>query len=197
MRKIRIKIKDETLKQLRERAVSRQLTQRERSRNIRGIKYHGIDRDGDFKFSCSSEDGSTRYTQYFRFFDLPKLTEVDRKSVLNMLETSDVGVSSNDPSFLYWGGAYNATRGGWNIATENRGLNNPNRELKQNFTLSKHLIAVSRSLPFFWNTMIKDIQAWLDKYGQKEPEQTLEEKQVEPSKEVEEETENLAPGEEE
>lgn len=180
----RRKLLDETIKELRDRSNSRQVTQRIRAKKINGIRYHGIDEEGDIKFTSNSQDGSKTYTQYVRFHDLKDMTEFGRDDVLNMLRNSDVGVSCNDPSFLYWGGAYNATKGGWNIAREDRGLNDPNKALKQEFTLCKHLIAVLTALPFYWNTMIKDLVKWNETYNKnndlpRKPSSGIEEEVVE------------------
>lgn len=168
------KLLDAALAELRERAKSNQLTQRQRAGLITGITYRGIDREGDVEFQCNSQDRTKRYTQYFRFHDLKTVDINNRDDVLRMFRESDLGVSCNDPSFLFWGGAYNATKEGHNIASENRPpQGGPTKSpkvlaLQKKFTLCKHLIAVSQALPFYWNTMMKDLIKWQERYGKKD-----------------------------
>jgi hypothetical protein len=79
-----------------------------------------------------------------------------------MIKESDVGLSCNDPSFLYWGAAYNATKNGYNIYVETRAPKEPNKQTKDNFVLCKHLIALLHSIPFWWNNIIKDYQKYFN-----------------------------------
>lgn len=149
------KAHDATMKFLRDKAVSQQDKQALRSKRIAGIAYLGLNALGDLRFACRSEDGKESYIQSIRFYDFHKRKPRTRDDILNMMRESDVGVYCNDPSFLYWGAAYNATKGGYNIVVENRP---PTRhvEIKQKFVLCKHLIAILRAVPFYWNNMVKD-----------------------------------------
>lgn len=160
---------DASIKELRDEAKNRQALQSKKWRNIDGINYLGINKYGDLVFECNSEDKAGKYTQNIRFYDLRERKPTTREQVLDMLRNGDVGVSCNDPSFLYWGGAYNATKNGYNIFTETRGLNDPHKSTKQNFVLCKHLIAVLHAVPFWWNTIIGDYKAYfkiLDKQNE-------------------------------
>ena len=159
---------DATMKFLRDKAVSQQDVQRVRAKNISGIAYLGLNSMGDVRFTSKSEDGKGMYLQSIRFYDLAKRKPRTRDEILDMMRNSDIGVFCNDPSFLYWGAAYNATVGKYNIVIENRppkGMAyNSARvlELQKKFVLCKHLIAVLRALPFYWNNMVKDFANFFD-----------------------------------
>lgn len=156
----RSKAMDSTIKELRDKAKDTQYLQNLRYKNINGIRYLGINNYGDLVFECNSEDKTGKYKQNVRFYDLKDRKPQSRDEVLDMLRNSDVGVSCNDPSFLYWGGAYNATQQGHNIFVENRGLNDPNKATKEKFTLCKHLIAVLQAVPFYWNNIVGDYKEY-------------------------------------
>lgn len=153
---------DATMKFLRDKAVTQQEKQAYRSKKIEGISYLGLNSLGDLRFACRSEDGKDTYLQSIRFYDLHKRKPRTRDEILRMMRESDVGVYCNDPSFLYWGAAYNATIGKYNIVIETRpprGMshNSPKiLEMQKKFVLCKHLIAVLRAVPFYWNNMVKD-----------------------------------------
>jgi hypothetical protein len=153
---------DATIKDLRESAKSKQLLQGRKWKNIDGIRYLGINTFGDLVFECNSETKKGKYKQNIRFYDLKERKPKTRDEVLAMMRESDVGVSCNDPSFLYWGGAYNATKDKYNIFVETRGLNEPHIETKTKFVLCKHLIAVLHAVPFYWNTIIADYKEYFD-----------------------------------
>jgi hypothetical protein len=153
---------DATIKDLREKSKSQQLVQGRKWKNIDGIRYLGINTYGDLVFECNSENKRGKYKQNIRFYDLKERKPKTREQVLDMMRDSDVGVSCNDPSFLYWGGAYNATKDKYNIFIETRSLNEPHRETKQKFILCKHLIAVLHAVPFYWNTIIADYKEYFD-----------------------------------
>jgi hypothetical protein len=159
----RFKIKkanDATIKFLRDKAVSQQDKQAVRSRRISGIAFLGLNQVGDCRFVCKSEDGERQYIQSLRFYELHKKRPKGRDEIIAMMKNSDIGVYCSDPSFLYWGAAYNATKGNYNIVVENRppkGLsaNSPKiLEMQKKFVLCKHLIAVLRAAPFYWNNMV-------------------------------------------
>lgn len=153
---------DHTMKFLRDKARGQQALQRERAKRISGIAYLGLNELGDVRFSTKSEDGKSVYLQSIRFYDLQERKPRTRDEILDMMRNSDIGVYCSDPSFLYWGAAYNATVGKYNIIIERRppkGMkwNNPKiLELQKNFVLCKHLIAVLRAAPFYWNNMVGD-----------------------------------------
>lgn len=163
---------DATMKYLRDKAVSQQDKQALKSKRIAGIAYLGLNQVGDLRFACRSEDGKETYIQSIRFYDFRKRKPRGRDDILRMMRESDVGVYCNDPSFLYWGAAYNATVGKYNIAVENRPPTT-HLELKRKFVLCKHLIAVLRAVPFYWNNMVKDFMIFFrlndDKPVSKEP----------------------------
>jgi hypothetical protein len=150
---------DITMKYLRDRAVSQQDKQALKSKRIQGIAYLGINQLGDLRFATKSEDGKETYIQSLRFYDLQKRKPKTKEEVLNAMNNSDIGVYCNDPSFLYWGAAYNATKYGYNIVIENR-VPTKHVELKKKFVLCKHLIALLRAAPFWWAQILKDYQEY-------------------------------------
>jgi len=168
------KAHDATMKFLRDKAVSQQDKQALRSKRIQGIAYLGLNQLGDLRFACKSEDGTETYLQSIRFYDFYKRKPKTRDDILNMMRESDVGVYCNDPSFLYWGAAYNATKGGYNIVVENRPPTK-HLELKNKFVLCKHMIAVLRAVPFYWNNMVKD---FMEHFKINEQRELAEEKKV-------------------
>lgn len=156
------KIHDASMRELREHTKSKQKTQNERAKFISGIRYDGLNSYGDLKFSCNSQDGTKRYNQLVRFYDLLDRIPTSRDEILDMMLNSDVGVDCTDPSFQYWGGAYNATRYKFNIRVENRGLNEPNKAKKEQFFLCKHLLQVLTAVPFYWNNIVSDFIKFFD-----------------------------------
>ena len=189
------KAQDDTIKELRDEAKSKQSLQGKKYRNITGINYVGINKYGDLVFECNSELGNGKYTQNLRFYDLHKIKPTKRDAVLDMMRNSDVGVSCNDPSFLYWGGAYNATKNGYNIFTETRPTKDPHKHTKQNFVLCKHLIAVLHAVPFWWNTIIGDYKEYfkimddINEEDQNEAEEDFTEEEMEHAEEIADEPE--------
>lgn len=179
---------DSTIKEIRDTAKNRQMLQAKKYKEEPnwGIRYEGVNKYGDLVFSTNSQSSSGRYTQHIRFYDLKNKKPKTMNEVLDMLRNSDVGVSCNDPSFLYWGGAYNATKNGYNIFVESRGLNDPHKETKQNFVVCKHLIAVLHAVPFWWTNIISDYKKYFNlleeeqKAKQVEEENKQEVKQEEP-----------------
>lgn len=153
---------DMNMKFLRDYATGTQEKQAARSKNIRGIAYLGLNAQGDVLFTTKSEDGKDVYLQSIRFYDVLKRKPRTKDEILDMMKNSDIGVYCNDPSFLYWGAAYNATVGKYNIIIETRppkGMkwNNPKiLQLQKEFVLCKHLIAVLKAAPFYWNNIVGD-----------------------------------------
>lgn len=181
------KAHDATIKELRDTAKNQQVLQGRKYKKIDGIQYLGINNYGDLVFECNSEDKKGKYKQNIRFYDLKKRRPKTRDEVLDMMRNSDVGVSCNDPSFLYWGGAYNATRYGYNIYSENRGLNEPHRATKEKFVICKHLIAVLHAVPFYWNNIVTDYKKFFEIVdGQEEVDAANEDFTKEEIKEAEE-----------
>lgn len=197
------KAEDSTIKQLRDEAKNKQVLQRKKYKEGEtmsggwGIIYKGVNKYGDLVFESNSQSNAGRYTQHIRFYDFMERKPKSRDEILSMMRESDVGVSCNDPSFLYWGAAYNATKNGYNIYVETRAPKDPNKQTKDNFVLCKHLIAVLHSVPFWWNTIIKDYIKYFEIVeGKQELPETEEEKETpavqttaKPEEEVEEEQE--------
>lgn len=178
---------DSTIKELRDEAKNKQSLQRELVSRARGtnwaVRYKGINKYGDLVFETNSQTGTGTYTQHIRFYGLKDMNPTSKNEILDMIRNGDVGVSCDDPSFLYWGGAYNATQKGYNIFEENRGLNDPNKRTKENFVLCKHLIVVLQSLPFWWGTIIGDYRNY---FKILEGSKTVEEVEKEDEEEVKE-----------
>lgn len=159
----REKALDSTIKEIRNDAKNRQILQAKRAKEgTLDVRYEGLNKFGDLVFSTNSQSGVGRYTQHVRFYDLKTRKPKTMNEILNMLRESDVGVSCNDPSFLYWGGAYNATKNGYNIFNEQRVPKDPHKETKDNFVACKHLIVVLEALPFWWTTIIKDYKKYFN-----------------------------------
>ena len=159
---------DSTIKELREEAKAKQILQKKKYKDGEtmsggwGVSYKGVNKYGDLVFETNSQSKTGRYTQHIRFYDFMERKPKSREEILSMMRESDVGVSCNDPSFLYWGAAYNATKNGYNIYVETRAPKDPNKQTKDNFVLCKHLIALLHSVPFWWNTIINDYKKYFD-----------------------------------
>lgn len=153
---------DGTIKEIREDAKNRQLLQARKYKEEPnwGIRYEGLNKYGDLVFSTNSQSSAGRYKQHIRFYDLQDRKPKTMKEILDMLKNSEVGVSCSDPSFLYWGGAYNATQKGYNIFVETRAPQEPHKHTKDNFVVCKHLIAVLHAVPFWWGTIINDYKKY-------------------------------------
>jgi len=147
------KANDATMQFLRNKAVSQQDKQAVRSKRIRGIAFLGLNQVGDCRFATRSEDGKREYLQAIRFYGLHKKRPTSKNEIIDMMRNSDIGVYCNDPSFLFMGAAYNATKYGYNIVVENRPPT-VHEEIKNKFVICKHLIAVLRAAPFYWNNMV-------------------------------------------
>lgn len=159
---------DGNIKELREEAKAKQVLQKEKYKDGLGmsggwgITYQGINKYGDLVFQLNSQSNAGKYTQHIRFYDFMERKPKSRDEILSMMRDSDVGLSCNDPSFLYWGAAYNATKNGYNIYVESRAPKEPNKQIKDNFVLCKHLIALLHSVPFYWNNIIKDYKKYFN-----------------------------------
>lgn len=155
---------DATLKDLRDQAKSKQAlqTKKYKENGNWGIRFEGINKYGDLEFSTNSQEKTGRYTQFVRFYGIKDMKPKNMKEVLDIVREADVGVSCNDPSFLYWGAAYNATKNGYNIFVESREPKEPNKNTKDNFVLCKHLIAVLHAVPFYWPDILKEYKKFFD-----------------------------------
>jgi hypothetical protein len=181
-----------TIKEIRETAKNKQILQARKYKEEPnwGVRYEGVNKYGDLVFSTNSQSSAGRYTQHIRFYDFKEKKPKTRDEVLNMLRESEVGVSCNDPSFLYWGGAHNATKNGYNIFTENRAPQEPHKEIKDNFVVCKHLIAVLYAVPFYWNNIITDYKKYFKILEEQAPKEKVKEVKKEEVKEIEEENDD-------
>lgn len=181
---------DSTIKEIRDTAKNRQILQTKKYKEEPnwGIRYEGINKYGDLVFSTNSQSSAGRYTQHIRFYDFKNRKPRSMKEILDMLRESDVGVSCNDPSFLYWGGAHNATKHGYNIFVETRAPKEPHKHTKDNFVICKHLIAVLHAVPFWWANIMGDYKKY---FNILEEENKAKEKEVEEAKVKEEEAKEV------
>lgn len=107
----------------------------------------------------SSEPGGPTYTQLIRFYGVYKdwdtVSHIETRDELETyLKDSEIGVWCSDPSFQYWGPANNATRSGYNIITETRTPQEPNKKRKDDFVICKHLIAVLDHVEKNWGRVV-------------------------------------------
>ena len=165
---------DSTIKELRDDAKNRQSLQARKYKEEPnwGIRYEGINKYGDLVFSTNSQSSAGRYKQHIRFYDLKDRRPKTMNEILDMLKNSDVGVSCDDPSFLYWGGAYNASKNGYNIFLETRAPKDPYKATKDNFVICKHLIAVLQAVPFYWNNIVSDYKKYFEILEDNKPKDT-------------------------
>lgn len=127
--------------------------------------YLGVTKGGIIQFVCDSGTyGSNRkWYQSLKFEDIevglellredPKLTH---RAVIGLLQTGDLMVHCDDPSWKYWGYQYIGTRRGYSMKKERRfpKIRNPRLE----GSVCKHLFAVLDVLPFHTNQIIRDMR---------------------------------------
>lgn len=126
--------------------------------------YLGVDKNGIINFKTTS--GTTRglfWYQQIKFKDLetgleilqgdPKVTA---KEIINLLQKGDLLVYCNDLSFKYYGWQYIGTIRGYSLRKEGRYPRRRNPNLSG--TICKHLVSVLQVLPFYTNTIVKDMR---------------------------------------
>lgn len=166
---------DYTAKELRSFVEVNGKQQQERSKLIKGIKYEGMDSNDprDLLFSSNSQDGESRYKLKLRFFDFRNLHPKSRDDIIKLLNTTDVGIYCNCPSFLYWGAAYKADQMGYGIVSESRSPKDPNKAKKDKFYACKHAQAVLRAMPFWWPAVRKDYIKYYEEQAAREAERKI------------------------
>lgn len=145
-----------------------------RSKDVigKGIRMLMLNKDLDLVFHVrSAQPGGPIYTQLVRFYDIYQkkidLKKLDSpKDLGDALRKCEVGVWCSDPSFQYWGPANNATRSKYNITTETRLPQEPNKARKEEFVICKHLIAVLKYIEENWDHVIENYWRFLDGKGQ-------------------------------
>ena len=145
-----------------------------RSKDVigKGVRMLMLNKDLDLVFHVrSAQPGGPIYTQLVRFYDVYQkkinLKELDSpKDLSDALRKCEVGVWCSDPSFQYWGPANNATRAKYNITTETRLPQEPNKSRKEEFVICKHLVAVLKYIEGNWDHVIENYWRFLDGKGQ-------------------------------
>ena len=157
---------EETYKDLR--AISKAKDPQRLSKSKKSVvRYTGIDENNYITFSISAEDPEknkkegrpTSYTTKVHLKDLDDLIakrdefKTDKDLVMKALE-GDVAVSCSCPAAKYWGQQYLGTKHGYAIDKNDI----PPTVRIPTQPLCKHSLQNLLVLPFYWNTIIKDLR---------------------------------------
>lgn len=157
---------EETYKDLR--AISKAKDPQRLSKSKKSVvRYTGIDENNYITFSISAEDPEknkkegrpTSYTTKVHLKDLDDLIakrdefKTDKELVMKALE-GDVAVSCSCPAAKYWGQQYLGTKHGYAIDKNDI----PPTVRIPTQPLCKHSLQNLLVLPFYWNTIIKDLR---------------------------------------
>lgn len=137
-----------------------------KSKKITGT-YEGLDTDGNISFIVTAEDPAKnkkagKPTSYITSVDLKDLFKIidDRKKGQNDLSLvqnamqGNIAVACECPASMYWGQQYNGTREGYSIVHNDIA---PERN-KPTQVICKHVAATLTWLPFWSNTIVKDLR---------------------------------------
>lgn len=127
-----------------------------------GVSYRNITKDGMIHFTTPShETTGVVYDQYVKLVDLERFVkefsgklqpiEIVRKTL-----AGDILLDCTDPSWLYWGFKYKATKNNYSIDPETRAPVKRNPNLKGG--TCKHLESVLRILNFLAAKITSDLQ---------------------------------------
>lgn len=125
---------------------------------VNAVRYFGLSEDGTLNFKVKSRSRAGKY--HYSFIEAPDIlqfgdivengNEFTEQDLSNLLTMNNFRVKCNCESFLYWGEAYLATVGNYDIEPETR---KPKRNLQYkdgaksiNGALDLHLIAVVKNL---------------------------------------------------
>lgn len=120
--------------------------------------YNGCMKSGQVRFFTPS--GTTKgkiWNQSIRFLDIRKVLKKSKglnRDQVRAMVMSDIAIYCNCPAFLYWGGKYNAWKGGFGIRKE---IRSPNiRDPQRDQFGCKHLYQVLSVLPFHISHITRD-----------------------------------------
>lgn len=107
------------------------------------------------------------YTEIIQLSSLTEEDIIETRDLPALLRSAKLKIYSDDPAFLYWGGAYWAWRQGYGLFPERRfpRVRNPYHRL---YT-SKHMYAVLRTFPF----LSTKIAGYLRRYWSAEQQKTI------------------------
>lgn len=135
------------IRQLKRTTLSQDPTRAKKSKNIQS-KYIGISKYGVLNFETTSETHST--VKWYQELHFPSFNgflniieqgdEIDENDVKMAIFGSDVKLSCDDPSFLYWSWKYKAWRDSYGLEKETRAPKRNNTRLQG--ALCKHLYSV-------------------------------------------------------
>ena len=133
--------------QLKRTTLTQDPTRAKKSKNVQS-KYLGISKYGVLNFSTSSETHSG--VQWYQEVQFPSFTgfmnivkegdEIDATDVKKAMQSDNIKISCDDPSFLYWAWKYKAWRDVYGLEKETRAPKRNNIRLKG--ALCKHLYSV-------------------------------------------------------
>jgi len=134
------------------------------------VKYLGIDENNFLAFRTTAEDpkanaAAGRPTSYETKVSLKDLAYVLRenmgednplndKELVQLAMQGDVAVACDCPASMYWGQQYNGTKQDYSIV---KNTIEPTRN-KQYQTLCKHVITMLTVMPFWWNSIVRDLR---------------------------------------
>ena len=152
---------EETNKQIRNKAWP-SVARRVRGQNLK-VTYLGVTKEGKVRFKCTS--GTTPGKFWFQeviFKDLEvglqilrENPTVTQKSIISLIQSGDLLLHCNDPSYKYYF-QYVATKGGYSIRPERRYPKKRNPQLTG--SVCKHLLAVLSVLPLYTNSIVRDFR---------------------------------------
>lgn len=141
----------------------------EKSKKIT-VRYTGLDKDNYVTFRVTAEDPKanaekgrpTSYETKVALKDLLYLVKeniketnpLNDKDLVQLAMQGDVAVGCTCPASMYWGQQYNGTKQDYSIV---KNTIEPTRN-KQYQTLCKHVVSTVTVLPFWWNTIVKDLR---------------------------------------
>lgn len=136
-----------SMKQLRRNSYTQDPTRVKKSKNVQS-KYIGISKYGVLNFKTSSESNKGVYWyQELQFLSMQGFLNIveegdiiDTTDVKKMLQTDNVKLWCDDPSFTYWSWKYKGWRDQFGLKKETRAPKRNNTRLKG--SLCKHLISV-------------------------------------------------------
>lgn len=158
---------EETYKTLRSQSISDDPKRLSKSKKII-IRYTGLDNDNNLTFTATAEDPElnratgkpTSYSTKVSLKDLAKVIKDNKenvksdKDIVNAALNGDIGVSCNCPASKYWGQQYMGTINDYSIDINTIA---PTRNVPTQ-VVCKHTLATLSVLPFWWNTIVRDLR---------------------------------------
>jgi hypothetical protein len=142
-------------------------------RGLRGLRFTKFDQDTAIFYVSSSEEelSPLEYMNLIKFMDWDDICgdpdQSPRDKATFLLQSSNIQVHCDDPSFLYWGYQYILTQLDASVYPENRPPLQRNPQKKG--IVCKHLNRLFRSLPFYLGDFAKAIsEQWGGKITKRE-----------------------------